>query len=224
MHNLINPFGLSRNNEKDYNIKAWGEGIVTAKPNQAIISLGVVTKDKDVKNAKDENAELANQVLKNLMKIGIKEEEIETSTYTISSMYDYQDGKKIFRGYEVKHIFKITIKDLSKVSEVIDVAAESGANVVNYIRFTVSNPEFYYNQALEKAVINARKKGEVVARTIGVKINKIPLRVNEKEIDRAVRYFEMSKLAVMDSSTPIQLGNVEFKSRVSVVFQYDMFE
>ncbi|MCM1989429.1 SIMPL domain-containing protein [Oceanirhabdus seepicola] len=224
MYNLMTPFGLNRNNEKDYNIKVWGEGSVNAKPDQAIISLGVVTKDKNVKNAKEENTLLSNQVIKGLMKIGINEDDIETATYTISPMYDYQDGKKSLRGYEVKHMFKITIKDISKVSEVIDVATESGANVINYIRFEVSNPDFYYNQALEKAVISARKKGEVVAKTLGVNINKIPLRVSEKDMHQIKPYYERTGLAVMDGATPIQLGNVEFKSRVSVVFQYEMFE
>ncbi len=224
MYNLVNPFGLNRNNDKDYTIKVWGEGSVTAKPDQAIISLGVVTKDKNVKSAKEENAILSNKVIKGLMKIGINEKDIETATYTINPMYDYLDGKKILRGYEVKHIFKITIDDIAKVSEVIDVATESGTNVINYIRFEVSNPDVYYNQALEKAVINARKKGEVIARTLGVNINKIPLKVNEKEQDKGIRYVEMSKMSVMDSSTPIQIGSVEFESRVTVVFKYESFE
>jgi len=224
LYNSVNPFGLNRNNDKDYTIKVWGEGSVTAKPDQAIISLGVVTKDKNVKSAKRENTLLSNQVIKGLKKIGINEDDIETATYTINPMYDYLDGKKILRGYEVKHIFKITIKDISKVSEVIDVATESGANVINYIRFEVSYPDFYYNKALEKAVTNAREKGEVIAKTLGVNINKIPLRVSEKEVQQIKPYFEMSKVAVQDTETPIQLGNVKITSRVSVLFQYESFE
>jgi len=220
----MNPFGLNRNNDKDYSIKVLGEASVTAKPDQVIVSLGVVTKDKNVKSAKDENSLLSNQVIKGLQRIGINEGDIETTTYTINPMYDYLDGKKNLRGYEVKHMFKITINDISKVSEVIDVATEKGANVINYIRFEVSNPDFYYNKALEKAIINAREKGKVIAQTLGVNINKIPLRVSEKDLDKGIRYFEMSKLAVTNSTTPIQLGSIKIISKVSVLFQYENFE
>lgn len=220
MYNFMNPLVGYRNNEKDYNIKVWGEGSETAKADEAIISLGVVTKDKNIKKAKEENALLLNKIIEGLIKIGIDEEDIETAAYTITPMYDYQNGEKIFRGYEVKHILEISVKDINKAGEVIDVATKSGANVVNYIRFTVANPEFYYNKALEKAILNAKEKADVVAETLGVEINEIPLRVTENPSDRGIPYYEMSKLAATNSTTPIQLGSVEIKSRVSAVFQY----
>lgn len=220
MYNFMSPIGGFRNNEKDFKMKVWGEGSVTAKADEAIISLGVVTKDKNLKKAKEENALLLNRVIKGLIKIGIADEDIETVTYTITPMYDYQNNEKIFRGYEVKHILEISVKDINKADDVIDVATKNGANVINYIRFTVSNPELYYNQALEKAILNAKEKANVIAETLGVEINEIPLSVTENSVDKGVPYYGMSKMAAMDTTTPIQLGSVEFKSKVSVVFEY----
>ncbi|GAA0182170.1 oxidative stress defense protein [Clostridium sediminicola] len=220
MYNFMNPMDGFRNNEKDFKIKVWGEGNVTAKADEAIISLGVVTKDKNIKKAKVENAVLLNKIIEGLIKIGIDEEDIETATYTITPIYDYQNNEKIFRGYEVKHILEISVKDINKADDVIDVATKNGANVINYIRFTVSNPELYYNQALEKAVLNSKEKAAVIAQTLGVEINEIPLRVTENPVDKGVPYYEMSKMAAMDTTTPIQLGSVQFKSRVSSVFGY----
>lgn len=209
-----------REQDKNYTIKVGGSGSVTAEPDQALIYLGVVVEDKTVQNAQEENTAISNQILDGLKKIGINEDNIETTDYTIRPIYDYSDGKKTFKGYEVKHIFKITVKDISKVGLLVDVAVQNGANIINKIEFTVSNPELYYEEALKKAVINAREKAEVIAETMGVKIDKIPLRVVEKGRGIEPKYFNVPKLAANGSIPPIQEGEVKISALVTSLFQY----
>lgn len=225
-HNSTHGYRSYNNREEDKNctIKVGGNGSVTAEPDQAIIYLGVLTEDKNVQNAQEENTAISNQVLNGLKKMGIKEEDIETTSYTIRPIYDYSNGKKNLRGYEVKHMFKITVKDISKVGLVIDVAVQNGANVIDKIEFTVSNPEFYYEEALEKALINARKKAEVIAKTMGVKMNKIPLRVVEKGRGIEPKYYDVPKLATNGMVPPIQEGEVKVTALVTALFQYGCFE
>jgi uncharacterized protein len=183
----------------------------------------VVVEDENVQNAQQENALISNQIIDGLKRIGITEDDIETTTYTIKPMYDYSDGKKTFRGYEVKHMFKINIKDISKVGIVIDLAIQNGANIINNIQFTVSNPELYYKEALEKAILNARKKAEVISKTLGVNINKIPLWVIEKDTGIQPKFFDIPKLATNGMIPPIQEGEIKITAFVTVLFQYVSF-
>ncbi len=192
------------------------------KPDQASISLGVVVEDMSLQSAQQRNAVLSSQIIDGLKKLGISEDDIQTASYTINPMYDYVDGKRVFRGYEVQHIFNITLRDISKVGIVIDTATQNGANVINNIRFTVSNPEMYYREALQKAVLDAIKKAEAVAKTLKVRLNKNPLQVVEKETAINQNVFGTPMLAIADAVTPIQEGQIRITSSVTVLFQYSM--
>src|SRR5437762_13766910 len=52
-----------------------GEGHITARPNQAKLTLGVVTEHTSAQAAQQENAEISNRVIKALKQIGIRSEE-----------------------------------------------------------------------------------------------------------------------------------------------------
>lgn len=215
MDYLLNPYvrNVGYNN---CTIKVGGNGSVTTKPDQAILSLGVVVEDKKLQIAQQQNALISNQVIDELKKIGIHQDEIETISYTIDQIYDYPDGKKTFRGYRVKHMFKITIEDISKAGVVIDVAVQNGANVINKIKFTTSNQEFYYNEALKKATQNARKKAEEIAKALGVNVNKIPLWIIEKGTDIEQRSMRGAPRVI----TPIQEGEIKITSSITASFRY----
>ena len=99
-----------------------GNGHITARPNQAKLTLGVVTEHTSAQTAQQENAEISNRVIEALKQIGIDESDIKTTVYSVQPRYDYHDGNSILRGYEVEHHFEVTIKDLSKIGNVYDFA------------------------------------------------------------------------------------------------------
>ena len=76
------------------------------------------------------------------------------------------DGRSILKGYEVEHQLEVTIKDLSKVGTVYDVAIKSGANRSGGVQFSVTNPDAYYREALKRAAHNAREKAEGLAQQL----------------------------------------------------------
>src|SRR3954454_4255306 len=75
-----------------------GEGHITARPNQAKLTLGVVTEHTSAQAAQQENTEISNRVIKALKQIGIDESEIRTTVYSVQPRYDYHEGKSILRG------------------------------------------------------------------------------------------------------------------------------
>lgn len=215
MDYLLNPY-VRNAGYNNCTIKVSGNGSVTTKPDVAILSLGVVVEDEKLQIAQQQNALISNRVINELKKIGINQNQIETISYTIDQIYDYPNGKKIFRGYKVKHMLKITIKDISKVGEVIDVATQNGANIINNIEFTISNKDFYYNIALKKATKNARKKAIEIAKTLGVNINKIPIWVIENSNNIEQRLMRGTPRDI----TPIQEGEIKISSSITAAFQY----
>ena len=128
-----------------------GKGQITVKPDQAKLTMGVVTENPQVQIAQQENAMISKRVIEAFKQIGIEENAIKTSIYSVQPRYDYVDGRSILKGYEVEHQLEVTVKDLSKVGTVYDIAIKNGANRSGGVQFSVTNPDAYYREALKRA-------------------------------------------------------------------------
>lgn len=211
---------LSHNNRPL--IEVTGEGTVSATPNRAIIVLGVITQNQSLAAAQRENASTVTNVMNALLKLNIPKERIQTVTYRIEMQYSYEDGKQIFKGYQVTHLLQITIDRVEQTGLVVDTAVGSGANIVSSIQFTIANPEIYSNQALSTAIQNAQSKGDTIARTIGVTLVRTPVKITEEtRVMEPPIPFQASLLAKGAAvPTPIQPGELKINAVVRAQFTY----
>lgn len=212
-------------NTNNYSIRVTGTGEVSVKPNQAVVLLGIVTEDMKVQNAQQQNANISNQVIDALKNIGINQEEIETSSFTIDRIVEYHDSQQIFKGYRVSHFLKVIVKDLASVGKVIDVATENGANEVRNITFEVSDTKPYYAEALQKATLNAKFNAENIAKAMGVTISSIPNWIAEEgtRLVKPQHAGPMVAAAFSGQTTPIQEGQVKITASVQAMFNYVSF-
>ena len=181
---------LMRNNIRKYDfigqmdqsermITVMGYGKATGTNDIAATTIGYTNVDKDVKKAQDENNKVMKQVMDELKKLGIKEEDLQTD-YTIYPEYDYQnievigDGDEYkIKGYRVTQSVTVKIRDLSKVSAVLDLAGKFGANQVSALSFTIDDQESLKNKAREKALIDVRVKAEKLAQSLNVVLGEV---------------------------------------------------
>lgn len=195
-----------------------GEGSVLVQPDMAQIVLGVETENKVLREAQSENAQKISTIIQALRNIGIQEEHIQTDNFTIFPMYDFLDGKQVFRGYRVEHLLRVTVIDIKKIGLVVDTAVENGANRVSNIIFQISNSEGLYQNAIQKAVSDAVQKANTIASQLQIELNPIPIRIIEesKFIEGPVP-FSQSQM-VKSSATEIQPGREEIKAVVTATF------
>ena len=89
MQGGMNPYlhnVRTANTGKEATITVQGEGVVKAKPNVVILTIGIRTDHKNVKQAQEENAVQSKQLLDALKQLGIADKDIETISYTITSI------------------------------------------------------------------------------------------------------------------------------------------
>jgi len=202
-------------------ISVNGSGIIMAKPDIGIINIGVETSNADSKTAQDENNKLSQQIMTALKNAGIKEEDIKTAHYNMyrDQFYNQSENKYQQGDFRVNHSFEVTVLDIDKVGSVVDAAVNGGANNVNNIRFTVSDPDKYYKEALKLAVVNAKGKADTLAEALDVTIGK-PIRVTESGYSEPMyKYMDIRMEASMDS-TPITAGELEIRANVSMSYGY----
>lgn len=197
-------------------IKVTGESSLPFSPNQAIITVGVITEDPQLTKAQGQNSEITSNVIDSLISLGIPQNHIQTSLFTISPQYDFIDGKQIFRTYQVQHQLQITIDKVEQVGQVIDTAVNHGANMVGNIEFSVTNADVAYNHALTLAVIDAYNKAQTIARTIGVTTPLYPITIRETQVMNGQTPYKMA----FAQATPIQPGQIKITASVDIDFEY----
>jgi uncharacterized protein len=204
-------------------LKVTGEGAVSVQPNQAVVTLGAVTEDKDLAVAQSTNAQKMNKVIQALKNAGLKDEQIQTIEYRVDLMYDFKNGEQVFRGYQVTNILRVTMDDIQRIGQMVDIAVQNGANTVRNFNFSVKDKESSYNQALMKAIQNGRQKAAVIGQELGVNIEHIPFKVTEIIERPEISPREMVLGVSTDSAftpTPIVPGTLEIRAVVDMEFEY----
>ncbi|MGE7843042.1 SIMPL domain-containing protein [Lysinibacillus sp. NPDC093712] len=196
-----------------------GNGKVVANASYVQLQIEVTTQGENVQQAQQENASIMNRVIQSIMALTIPKENIQTATYTIAPIYDYVDGKQVFKGYEVANAITVKIPDTNLVGVVIDTAVENGANRISSIQFKIDNADVYYQQALSLALHNAQMKANTIAQTMQLSVHPQPIEIVEENESGPVLYKSM---AMADSSmvTPIEQGQITISAAVRVTFQY----
>jgi len=195
-----------------------GKGAVQVTPNIAVVSVGVVTENMDLNVALKENTTKMTKVIDSLKNMGIAEKDIKTQSYNIELLYDYVEGKQIFKGYRVSNILSVTVRDINTVGEVINTAVDNGANVVNSINFTVSNPALYYREALTMAIKDAVEKASVIEKSLKVVVDKTPTKILEETYGYAP--VAANGMMMKAAAPPIMPGQTEITASIKATFSY----
>ncbi|MCK9341173.1 MAG: SIMPL domain-containing protein [Synergistaceae bacterium] len=206
-------------------ITVQGSSNVTAAPTIAYVSIGVTTFNKNAATAQSENAVKMDRVYKTLASLGIKKDKIKTLNYNISPRYDYKNNVATLAGYNVINSIRVTVMDLKKVSDVLDMTVKEGVNQSNSISFGVTDEERdkLYLQALSQAVVNAKEKANTIATAAGITISK-PANIIEGSSAHFVqpnyRAMDMAKMASEAAPTPISEGEMTIGANVTVIYDY----
>ncbi|MCS7257594.1 MAG: SIMPL domain-containing protein [Thermomicrobium sp.] len=159
-------------------ISVSGEGRVSLPPDSATLTLGVEVFDADAAAAQQAVANRMTAVLTVLRQAGIPDNSVKTVLYTISVERDWQQPGAPVTGYRVTQLIDVQVQPVYRVGQVLTQAVQAGANVVQQVGFSVSNPAAALRQARELAVRDAHDKAAQLAQLAGVGLGE-PVRIVE---------------------------------------------
>jgi hypothetical protein len=156
-------------------IRVTGDAVVTAKPDRALIDVGVLTQEKQSQNASSQNAKQLDAVMAALHKLLGADADIKTINYALNPDYQYRPmgGKSAVSSYTALNVVRVTVDDLDKVGGVIDAATQAGANHVESVRYTVKDQQLLHSQAVREAALKARANADTLASALNLKITRI---------------------------------------------------
>lgn len=208
-------------NEPVRTISVNGTGKVSLDPDIATISIGVHTENSDATEAVASNNAEASAVMSALLRFGIDEKDIQTSSFSIYPRQDYSpEGRIQGITFVVDNSVFVKVRDLDGIGEVLEAAVQAGANSISGISFSVEDPKLAYEAALEAAVLDARSRADVLARAAGVQLGAV------QSISSYVsggpvpfyREFSADLAQAAGGEVPISPGQTEISVEVSVVY------
>lgn len=175
-------------NASNYQVTVSGEGKVYAKPDIALVSLGVTTEASNVADVTKKNTDKMNAVIEAIKKLGIEDKDIQTTNYSLTPVYDSYyvptliptgAGDSVMRtktaltGYRLDQNVQVKVRDFAKISDVLSQSTANGANVVGDLQFTIDNPEQFKQEARAKAIAQAKENAQNLAKESGIKLGKL---------------------------------------------------
>jgi uncharacterized protein YggE len=177
---LVGPSGASKaatTGDVQRTITVSGQGQITATPDQARLSAGVVTQDQTAAAALDTNTKAMNSVFAAMKRLGIPDNKIRTSTFTLTPQYspfrpDNPEARTIV-GYLVSNQVTIIVNDIGKVGATLDALIRSGANQAYGVVFEIADEKPLLERVRRAAVAEATTKARTLADAAGVALGPV---------------------------------------------------
>lgn len=194
-------------------------------PDMAYIDVGINVRAADAETARTQEAQIASQIRRALLGLAITDNDLQNTSYYLYQEYKVdRNGVRTADKYVLDSSIKVTVKDLDKLSQVIDNVVKDGATNISNITYALSTQNIIQRQLLATAVENARDKAAVVAnagsRTLG---NMLSADINSFDGGTIVAYGanklrSTTNLAEDGVATKLSPGKIKLNARVQVVF------
>lgn len=206
-------------------ITVSGTGEVMTEPDIGLVTLGVKTEHADVRTAQEQNAMIMDEIITSLLAAGIPRQDIQTVSYNIYPVYDDETrpfGEDV-KYYQVTSMVQVTVREVSRTGEIIDIAVKNGANQVSSVGFSLSPEKEKSLRAtvLTQAVGNARSDADVTAAATGVTITGVKsVVVGSVYVPVAYdnRYNGSAEMKAVAVPTPIETGQIKVSAQVSISY------
>ncbi|MEO6811188.1 MAG: SIMPL domain-containing protein [Isosphaeraceae bacterium] len=219
------------NQSEDCTISVVGHGKLSAAPDVAEISVGVVTQGETAGEALAANNEAMGALQAVVKERGVAAKDVQTTNLNVSPQYSQppqplpgqpqRNHVPTIVGYQVSNTVQITARNLGKLGALLDAVVKAGANQMHGISFRIDETEKLLDQARVKAMADAKRKAELLAGEAGVVVGK-PLSIQEGGASpppRPVRPMMMMRAMAADSAVPVAAGEQELSVTVQVVYE-----
>jgi uncharacterized protein len=190
-------------------VQATGTATITVKPDQATLSVGVVTQGTTAQQAADLNATAADAMIKALDSVVHGAGTIQTISYSLSARYS--NNGTVIAGYTASNTVQVVTTNLALVGPLIDAGNKAGANEIGGPSFSLQNPEPQRQQALAAAAKQALAHIAAIAAGLGAKTGAV---LAAQEGSSVTPIGPLGAGAA--TSTPIQTGTVSVSATVTV--------
>ena len=203
-------------------ITVTGDAEVKVSPDEAVMTWGVETFNKDLLVAKKQNDAAVQKVLEVTARNGVKGNDIKTDFINIEPRYQENPERRLLTGFVVRKTMALRIREFSKLEKILSDALAAGVNNVYGLEFQTSKLLEHRKQARELALRAAQTKASEMAGVLGLKLGDA-INIQENVGGSLAYSFNAQNVAARDSTSsilgPIAPGQISVTSSVTISFE-----
>jgi len=201
-------------------ITVTGTGKVTITPDIAYISVGVHTENASAQQAVSDNNTQAQAVITAIKGFGVADKDIQTTDFSINPQQQTDNNGKVTGIlYVVDNTVYVTVRNLTKLGNLLDTAVTSGANNISSIQFDVADKTAALSQARQAAVTDARKQADELTKATNVALGDVEnISYYDTTAPITVQYAKADMVQAPAAAVPVQAGSMQIQTTVTIVY------
>ncbi len=199
-------------------------------PDTAKVSFYVENSGINLKDLKEKNDKIVKEAISAIKAQLNSDEKIKTIAFSVRNVYSYKDKVRIFQKYEVRNGFEVKLKDINKVSEIINIAMDNGVKNVGNINFSIENSQNVCNEMIADSVKIAKNRAQILSAAAGASLDKVKsinpycslsanyVQPRMNKIYMANSAMDSASGAVAESIDTIEPGVINARASVNMVY------
>lgn len=205
-------------------LTVFGTGENTARPDTAEVQAGVITEAQTAREALKINATAMTTLVKSLTAFAIADSDLQTTAFGVTPLYARDSrGTQPAQppgqvAYRVENRLHITVREISRLGELLDTLVAQGANTVYGVQFRVGTPQTLIDQARLAAVEDAQRKAALYAQATQSTLGRVLSLREESGSPPPPQPFGARALAA-EAPVPVSPGEMLLTVRVVVTYE-----
>ncbi len=198
-------------------ITVEGRARVSATPDQVTFSFQMVESSLEYSPCLQGLANRVHQLRADLMAVALDVAELRTGHFGVQPRYEFHEGKQTFQGYDARQHLSICMPfDKEKLGQVLQVLSHSESKAEFQLNFGLADDQKQRDEALEKAVQQARRDASILAQAAGTKLGDlIEIRYGGEPTHREGGL--QVRMSAMKESAPLEVdpGDIHIDARIT---------
>lgn len=202
-------------------ITVTGKEVVKVVPDMAQIEYSIFSQEATAEACQARNSEDLNKAITILKGLGVDEKSIQTSSYGLNPIHDWNSPTQEITGYEMNTSLLVSDIPIDQAGAIMSQSVAAGVNRIDSVSYFASNYDASYQEALKGAMDMAQRKAEALAEAGGKTIAGVA-RVEEAGYNPNTRYFSYNTAGGMmaaEEETPVAADMAVMPGQVRVEAQ-----
>lgn len=152
-------------------VKTTGTAEVKVTPDRAVIQIGVERQSATARGAKANVDSTSRKILAALKTSGVEDKDIQTAYLDLQPTSYYRKNVRM-TNFTASQALSVTVRELSKLDNVMDAVMSAGANRIDGIQYESSELRKFRDQARAQATKAAKEKAVALAEALGNQVGK----------------------------------------------------
>ncbi len=199
-------------------IYVTGEAEQKLTPDFVEVGFTVARTGADVAATMQEVDAITDRVWQAAQKLGIPRDDFEATGFAVNPMFDFEDGKRHYRGTQVSRQFTTRLRDMDRFDDWSEALVRAGVQDVPGIRVDVDRREEREAALRVTALQNARTEADRLAAALGQAITGVHTISDTPIGDGGGVQFRVSAMARTPEQAPTLPDQVELRVEAYAVF------